>query len=60
MFFFFFFKVKSARNMYIKSEPWLSSTDIVYLEIKVSTYLQISLSPENKSHPFPTNAFHQT
>ena len=39
MFFFFLLKVKSARNMYIKSEPWLSSTDIVYLEIKVSTYL---------------------
>ena len=41
MFFFFLsiFKVKSARNMYIKSEPWLSSADIVYLEIKVSTYL---------------------
>ena len=44
----------------MKSEPWSSSTDIVSLEIKVSAYLLVSLSPENKAHPFPTNAFHLT
>ena len=36
--FFFKKKVKLARNMYMKSEPWSLSIDIVSLEVKISAY----------------------